>query len=91
MTKYALFAGAFLATMASGAFAGQGIDPESDSLALGPVPAAMRETCTTQTWRFGSGFDEVRSDCVARLVPDDPRNPALSGICMTYYGRRTCH
>lgn len=51
------------------------------------VPAATREICTIGEW----GFDEIRSDC--RTVALAPRrgNPALQGVCTTFYGRRTCY
>jgi hypothetical protein len=51
------------------------------------VPAATREVCTIGDW----GFDEIRTDCVSGALPPRRVNPALRGICTTYYGRRTCH
>lgn len=51
------------------------------------IPAATREVCTTSAW----GYGEVRTDCRMEPVPVRRRDPALSGICTTYYGRRTCY
>lgn len=43
-----------------------------------------REVCTTIAW----GVDGFRSKCEI----DTPRpNPALRGLCTTYYGYRVCH
>src|SRR5680860_691672 len=49
------------------------------------VQAATREVCTTGEW----GLDEIRTDC--RTEPLAPRrgNPALQGVCTTFYGRRS--
>ena len=51
------------------------------------VPAVTREVCTTGEW----GFDEVRTDCRVEVHAAPKTNPALSGICTIYYGRRTCY
>ncbi|MGH6735457.1 MAG: hypothetical protein ACRECX_05185 [Methyloceanibacter sp.] len=51
------------------------------------VPAVTREVCTVSEW----GYDEVRTDCRYEMLPPPRGNPALRGICTTYYGRRTCH
>lgn len=51
------------------------------------VSTVTREVCTTAEW----GIDEVRSDCRMAVVPAAPGNPALSGVCTTYYGRRNCY
>jgi hypothetical protein len=51
------------------------------------VPAVTREVCTTGEW----GFDEVRTDCRVEMQAAPKANPALSGICTIYYGRRTCY
>lgn len=51
------------------------------------VPAAMREVCTTREW----GFGEIQTDCRATPIPVRAEDPALRGVCITRYGRRTCH
>jgi len=51
------------------------------------VPAATHEVCMTSAW----GYGEVRTDCRTQPVPVRRDDPALSGICTTYYGRRTCY
>ncbi len=51
------------------------------------VPVATREVCTTTNW----GFGEIRTDCRMEVSPAPKANPALKGICTTYYGRRTCY
>jgi hypothetical protein len=48
---------------------------------------ATRETCTATVWLA----DEVRSVCTTRAVPHRRSDPALQGICITAYGRRTCY
>ena len=51
------------------------------------LPVATREVCRTTNW----GFDEIRTDCRMEVSPAPKDNPALKGICTTYYGRRTCY
>jgi hypothetical protein len=51
------------------------------------VPVVTREICTSALW----GHDEVRTDCRLEVRPAAKANPALQGICTTYYGRRTCY
>ena len=51
------------------------------------LPTAMREVCTTTNW----GYGEVRTECRTEALPGAQVNPALKGICTTYYGRRTCY
>jgi hypothetical protein len=51
------------------------------------VPAVTREVCTTAQW----GYDAVRTDCRMEVRAAPTTNPALRGICTTYYGRRTCY
>jgi hypothetical protein len=58
------------------------IDPEPELL-----PVATREVCTIAEW----GYDEIRTDCRTEVLPPRRGNPALRGICTTYYGRRTCY
>jgi len=41
----------------------------------------------TSAW----GYGEVRTNCRTEPVPVRRDDPALSGICTTYYGRRTCY
>jgi predicted transglutaminase-like cysteine proteinase len=50
-------------------------------------PAGMREVCSTMNW----GVGEIRTDCRYEALLPERANPALKGICTTYYGRRTCH
>jgi hypothetical protein len=49
--------------------------------------AGMREICTEIAW----GHDGVRTDCRFEIVAAREPNPALKGICTTFYGRRTCY
>ena len=51
------------------------------------VPVVTREVCTTTNW----GFAEIRTDCRMEVSPAPKDNPALKGICTTYYGRRACY
>ncbi|HSD93475.1 MAG TPA: hypothetical protein VLB11_10675 [Methyloceanibacter sp.] len=51
------------------------------------VPAVTREVCTESVW----GFDEIRTDCRFEVRAAPQPNPALKGICTTYYGLRECH
>ena len=50
-------------------------------------PAATREVCTT----LELGFGEIQTDCRMKPVPIRAENPALRGLCITRYGRRTCY
>ncbi len=45
------------------------------------------EVCTTTNW----GFGEIRTDCRTEVSPTPKPSQALTGICTTYYGRRTCY
>lgn len=58
------------------------IAPETDL-----VPVVTQEICTTIDW----GIDGVRTNCRMAERPAPTENPALKGICTTYYGRRTCY
>ncbi|ODR97581.1 hypothetical protein AUC71_04070 [Methyloceanibacter marginalis] len=51
------------------------------------VPAATREVCTT----LELGFGEIQTDCRMKPVPVRAEDPALRGLCITRYGRRTCY
>ena len=51
------------------------------------VPAATREVCTT----LELGFGEIQTDCRMKPVPIRAEKPALRGVCITRYGRRTCY
>ena len=51
------------------------------------VPMVTREVCTESAW----GFDEIRTDCRVEVRAAPQPNPALKGICTTYYGLRMCH
>jgi hypothetical protein len=46
-----------------------------------------QEVCTVALW----GYDAIRTDCRIAAHPAPKTNPALRGICTTYYGRRTCY
>ena len=48
-----------------------------------PASTGSREVCTTISW--GSG---ERTEC---RIDTLGVNPALHGICTTYYGRRVCY
>lgn len=58
------------------------IAPEANLL-----PVVRQEVCMTGPW----GYDEVRTDCRMEMRAAPKPNPALRGICTTYYGRRTCY
>lgn len=51
------------------------------------VLAAMRDVCTTREW----GFGEIQTDCRMTPIRVRAEDPALSGMCITRYGRRTCY
>jgi hypothetical protein len=51
------------------------------------VAASTREICTEIAW----GYDGVRTDCRFQTIAAREPNPALKGICTTFYGRRTCY
>ena len=51
------------------------------------VPAATREVCTT----LELGFGEIQTDCRMKPIPIRAEDPALRGVCITRYGRRTCY
>jgi hypothetical protein len=75
------------ATMIAGmvlpsAGAEHGVEPEANL-----YPATIREVCTTTSF----GADIVETDCRYEALPAGRGNPALKGICTTYYGRRTCY
>jgi hypothetical protein len=50
----------------------------------GPDTLGSREVCTTISWGEGN----FRTEC---RVDSGGTNPALQGICTTYYGHRVCH
>jgi hypothetical protein len=51
------------------------------------VPAATREICTT----LELGFGEIQTECRMKPIPVRAEDPALRGLCITRYGRRTCY
>jgi hypothetical protein len=51
------------------------------------LPVVTQEVCTHALW----GYDEERADCRTAALPAPKVNPALRGICVTAYGRRTCY
>jgi len=81
MVKRVLFA-AMVAMLGGTAQAEHAIAPEANLL-----PVVTQEVCTTALW----GYDEVRTDCRMEVRPAPKTNPALRGICTTYYGRRACY
>jgi hypothetical protein len=50
-------------------------------------PAGIREVCSTMDF----GYGEIRTDCRTLQVAPAKADPALTGICTIYYGRRTCY
>jgi hypothetical protein len=81
MMKRVLFAG-LVASISGMAQAEHAVAPEGDF-----VPVVTREICDVAAW----GYDQVRTDCRSEVLPVEKPNPALSGICTIYYGRRSCH
>jgi hypothetical protein len=81
MVKRVLVAG-FLAMVGGAALAEHAVTPEAEL-----VPVVTQEVCDIAEW----GYDQVRTDCRMEVRPAPKPNPALSGICTTYYGRRVCH
>jgi hypothetical protein len=81
MMKRVLFAG-LVASISGVAQAEHAVAPEGDL-----VPVLTREICDVAEW----GYDQVRTDCRTEVRPVAKPNPALSGICTIYYGRRSCH
>lgn len=51
------------------------------------VPAATREVCTT----YELGFGEIQTDCRMQPIQARSADPALRGVCITRYGRRSCY
>jgi hypothetical protein len=84
MAKRGLLAALGIVLLAGTAQAQHAIMPETTPSV---VPAVTREVCTISEW----GFDEIRTDCKTAVLPAPKSNPALSGLCTTYYGRRTCY
>ena len=83
MLKRVLFAGV-VALLGGAAQADQGhaVTPDASL-----VPVVTREVCATTNW----GFGEIRTECRTEALSPSQGNPALRGICTTYYGRRTCY
>ena len=81
MGRRVLFA-AMVALLSGTAQAEDAIAPEANLL-----PVVTQEVCTTAQW----GYDAVRTDCRMEVRAAPTTNPALKGICTTYYGRRTCY
>ncbi|HZP09317.1 hypothetical protein [Methyloceanibacter sp.] len=50
-------------------------------------PAGVREVCSTTNF----GYGEIRTDCRTLPIAPAKADPALTGICTIYYGRRTCY
>jgi hypothetical protein len=80
MMKSILFAG-LVAAIGGAARAEHAVAPEGDL-----VPVVTREICDVAEWG-----DQARTDCRTAVYPAPKPNPALSGICTIYYGRRICH
>lgn len=81
MMKRVVFAGLVVAISGT-AQAEHAVAPEGEL-----VPVVTREICDVAEW----GYDQVRTECRVEVLPAPKANPALSGICTIYYGRRTCH
>jgi hypothetical protein len=81
MMKRVLFAG-LVASISGVAQAEHAVVPDGEI-----VPVVTREICDVAAW----GHDQIRTDCRTEILPVAKPNPALSGICNIYYGRRTCH
>jgi hypothetical protein len=81
MMKRLVFA-AMVAIAAGTAQAEHAVAPEGEL-----VPVVTREICDVAEW----GYDQIRTDCRMEVRHAPKPNPALSGICTIYYGRRTCH
>jgi hypothetical protein len=79
--------GLLFAVMLATSFAAAAESHQSVATAAGVVPAVTREICTEALW----GYDDIRSDCRTEVRAAAKPNPALKGICTTYYGRRTCY
>ncbi len=83
MLKCVVLAG-FIAVLGGAAQAGHDAAAKTDP---GLLPVVTHEVCTTTNW----GFGEIRTACRTEASPAPKANPALAGICTTYYGRRTCY
>jgi hypothetical protein len=81
MGRRVLFA-AMVVMLGGIAQAEHAVAPEADLL-----PVVTQEVCATAQW----GYDAVRTDCQMEVRAAPTTNPALRGICTTYYGRRTCY
>jgi hypothetical protein len=74
---------AVAAMLTTSAYAEHAIDADQPTY----QPAGLREVCSTMDWGVGG----IRTDCRYEALPPEGANPALKGICTTYYGRRTCY
>lgn len=81
MVKRVLFAG-LVAMLGGAAQADHAVAPDAEL-----VPVVTQEICDYNDL----GFGQVRTDCRTEVRPAPKPNPALSGICTIYYGRRVCH
>jgi hypothetical protein len=81
MVKRVLFA-SLVAMLGGAAQAEDAVAPDAEL-----VPVVTQEICDYAEW----GYDQVRTDCRTEIRPAPKPNPALSGICTIYYGRRVCH
>jgi hypothetical protein len=81
MVKRVLFAG-LMAMLSGAAHADHALAPDAEL-----VPVVTQEICDYAEW----GYDQVRTDCRTEVRAAPKPNPALSGICTIYYGRRICH
>jgi hypothetical protein len=85
MMKPILFA-CLMAAIGGAAQAEHAVAPEGDL-----VPAVTRQICDVAAWSAEWGHDQIRTDCRTQAYPAPKPNPALSGICTIFYGRRVCH
>lgn len=81
MVKRVLLAG-MVATLGGAAQAEHAVATDGEL-----VPVVTQEICDYADL----GYGQVRTDCRTSVHPASKPNPALSGICTIYYGRRVCH
>jgi hypothetical protein len=89
--KSTVFAGVVLFALTGAAWAdGHTIKPDQPEEVVSYETAAAEgywETCEQMEWGYGG----VRTECRTEALPPRPINPAFKGICLTYYGDRTCY
>ncbi len=78
---------ALAALICTAAHAEHAIDIDEPSYQAAFQPAGVREVCSTMDF----GYGEIRTDCRTTAITPAKPDPALTGICTIYYGRRTCY